>query len=197
MITERLIIREFKTSKSDIAALCEIMSDIEVNKYLPWLPIKNEGEALDFFHSRIQPRYENKFGYYFAICLKSDDIPIGYITVCGDPNHDLGYGLRKEFWGDGLVTEAAEKVVSFLKSQGWDYITATHDVNNPGSGKVMQEIGMSYKYTFKEQWQPKDIFVSFRMYQLNFDGKEQTYDEYWNKYDDHFIEPPENFLIKP
>jgi len=48
---------------------------------------------------------------------------------------------------------------------------------------------MVYKYSYVEQWQPKDIPVTFRMYQLNFDGKEErTYMEYWDKYADHFVE---------
>ncbi|EMO1372956.1 GNAT family N-acetyltransferase [Proteus mirabilis] len=196
MITNRLIIREFKENSTDMIAIYEIMSDDEVNKYLPWMPLKNENEALDFFKSRIQPRYDNKQGYYFAVCLKNDDKPIGYVTVSEDPDHDLGYGLRKEYWGMGLISEAVEMVVQLLKEQGWHYITATHDINNIGSGKVMEKIGMEYKYSYREQWQPKDILVTFRMYQLNFDGIDRTYTEYWDKYEDHFIEPNLNFHIK-
>lgn len=69
------------------------------------------------------------------------------------------------------------------------YITATHDKNNPRSGNIMQQLGMKYCYSFKEQWQPKNILVTFRMYQLNFDGQEnRVYKKYWNLYDEHFIE---------
>lgn len=53
----------------------------------------------------------------------------------------------------------------------------------------MKQLGMSYKYSYEEQWQPKDILVTFRMYQLNFDGQnDRVYKEYWNKYTFHFIE---------
>ncbi|MFJ6207061.1 hypothetical protein [Lysinibacillus sp. NPDC092081] len=53
----------------------------------------------------------------------------------------------------------------------------------------MKQLGMEYKYSFEEQWQPKDILVIFRMYQLNFDGQNaRVYKEYWNKYAVHFIE---------
>ena len=60
-----------------------------------------------------------------------------------------------------------------LKQTGIPYITATHDVNNPRSGKVMQALGMKYQYSYEELWQPKNFLVTFRMYQLNFD-KEKT-----------------------
>ena len=101
----------------------------------------------------------------------------------------MGYGLRKEFWRQGIVTEAARAVVERIKNAGCTYITATHDVNNPRSGEVMKKLGMRYKYSYIEQWQPKDIQVTFRMYQLNFDGNDgRTYMEYWNKYERHFVE---------
>ena len=53
----------------------------------------------------------------------------------------------------------------------------------------MKRLGMTYRYSFVEQWQPKDIEVTFRMYQLDFDGDDiGTYMEYWNQYSNHFIE---------
>lgn len=53
----------------------------------------------------------------------------------------------------------------------------------------MKRLGMTYRYSFVEQLQPKDIEVTFRMYQLDFDGDDiDTYMEYWNQYSNHFIE---------
>jgi len=126
---------------------------------------------------------------YCAICLKEDNIPIGYVHVSDDESHDLGYGLRKEFWHQGIVSEACKAVLGFLKTTAIPYITATHDINNPRSGKVMESIGMKYQYTYEELWQPKNILVRFRMYQLNLDGHEdRIYTKYWTKYPVHFIE---------
>lgn len=36
----------------------------------------------------------------------------------------------------------------------------------------MQALGMRYKYSYEEMWQPKNFLVTFRMYQLNFDGND-------------------------
>jgi len=48
---------------------------------------------------------------------------------------------------------------------------------------------INYKYSYIEQWQPKDISVIFRMYQLNFDGNnKQIVMKYWDMYEEHFIE---------
>ena len=106
-----------------------------------------------------------------------------------DDSHDFGYGLRKEFWHKGIVTEAGRAVVEQLKKDSIPYITATHDVNNPRSGGVMKQLGMKYRYSYEERVQSKDVLVTFRMYQLNLDGlKERVYQKYWDDSDVHFIE---------
>lgn len=186
--TKRLILRCFTDSEKDIMALLAILSDKEVNKFLPWFPLKNREETLAFYHERIVKGYEEGEGFYFAICQRGDDTPIGYVAVSGDQSHDFGYGLIKEFWNQGIVTEATSAVLDFLKTRNWAYITATHDVHNPASGEVMKKIGLTYRYSYKEQWQPKNKLVTFRMYQLNLDGKDRTYQSYWELYPEHFIE---------
>lgn len=103
-------------------------------------------------------------------------------------SYDLGYGLRKEFWHKGIVTEACKAVIKQLKTDGILYITATHDVNNTRSGEVMRKLGMKYQYSYEEQWQPKDFLVTFRMYQLNLDGKDRIYKKYWDNSIVHFVE---------
>lgn len=76
-----------------------------------------------------------------------------------------------------------------MKADGIPYITATHDRRNPGSGGVMKNIRMKYQYSYEEQWQPKDILVTFRMYQLNLNGRKgQVYKKYWDDSKVHFIE---------
>lgn len=185
--TERLILRKF--TEDDLDALYEIYSDRDVNKFLPWFPLENEGEVKSLFEEKYAAVYSEPQGYAYAICLRSDNYPIGYIKVDISDSYDLGYGLRKEFWHKGIVSEAAQALVEQLKKDGIPYITATHDINNPRSGSVMKRIGMEYKYSYEELWQPKNFLVTFRMYQLNLDGnKDRVYKKYWNTYKKHFVE---------
>lgn len=184
--TDRLILRRF--SENDIQSLFEILKDKEVNIFLPWFPLKNLHETKEFLQNNFLDYYGKLSAYRYAICLKNDNRPIGYIWISDGDSKDFGYGLKKEFWHQGIVTEAAKAVVERIKSAGYMYITATHDINNPYSGEVMKKIGMKYKYSYVERCFPKDISVTFRMYQLNFDGDDnRTYMEYWNKYENHFI----------
>ena len=185
--TERLILRKF--TENDIEALFLILKDEEVNKFLPWYPLKSLEETRKFYDERYAAKYALPQAYAYAICLKSDNFPIGYIKVDMEDHHDLGYGLRKEFWRRGIVTEAAKAVTEQVKKDGLPYITATHDRNNPGSGRVMQKAGMKYCYSYEELWQPKNFPVIFRMYQLNFNcDKNFVYKQYWDMHDNHFVE---------
>lgn len=185
--TERLILRKF--TENDIKALFLILKDEEVNKYLPWYPLKDIEETKEFYRERYVAKYEQPQAYAYAICLKKDDFPIGYIKVDMEEHHDFGYGLRKEFWHRGIVSEAGKAVIEQIKNDGLPYITATHDRNNPRSGYVMQACGMKYCYTFEELWQPKNFLVTFRMYQLNFTQEQDwIYKKYWDTYPNTFIE---------
>lgn len=185
--TERLILR--KVTERDIEALFLILKDKEVNEFLPWFPTKNLEEAKKFYEERFVSKYMQPQGYAYAICLKTDNFPIGYIKVDLEDHHDFGYGLRKEFWHRGITTEAGKAVVEQVKTDKLPYITATHDRNNPRSGNVMKNVGMTYCYSYEEQWQPKNFPVIFRMYQLNFnDNQDFVYKKYWDMYNNHFIE---------
>lgn len=182
--TERLILRKFNIN--DLDALYKIFSDEEVNKFLPWMPLKTLDETKLFYESKFT---DNHFAYSFAVCLKEDNYPIGYVTVSINDSHDFGYGLRKEFWHKGIVTEAGLAIIKQLRKDGVKYITATHDINNARSGEVMKRLGMKYQYSYKKKCQPKDILVTFRMYQLNLDLNDtRVYSEYWNSSVVRFVE---------
>ena len=76
--------------------------DIIVNRFLPWYPVKSLEEAKNFYEERYASKYAQPQAYAYAICLKKDNAPIGYINVDMEEHHDFGYGLRKEFWHKGL-----------------------------------------------------------------------------------------------
>lgn len=45
--TERLILRKF--TRNDLEAIYKIYNDCEVNKFLPWFPLKTMEEAKIFY----------------------------------------------------------------------------------------------------------------------------------------------------
>lgn len=139
--TDRLILRKF--TENDIEALFLILKDEEINRFLPWFPLKNMEEARKFYEERYAAEYAQPQAYAYAICLKDDNFPVGYVKVDMEAPYDFGYGLRKEYWHRGIVSEAGKAVVEQVKKDGLPYITATHDKNNPRSGNVMRACGIN------------------------------------------------------
>ncbi len=185
--TARLHLRKF--AESDAAAVLEWLGDVETNRYLPWFPLQTMDEARAFLNDRFLLYYHKPSAYRYAVCLQGDARPIGYVWLADDDSCDFGYALHRHYWHRGLTTEAATAVAERIRDAGYPYLTATHDVNNPRSGAVMKKLGMIYQYTYWEQWQPKNIPVAFRLYQLNFrDPGAEPYRKYWDTYPDHFVE---------
>lgn len=188
--TPRLILRPFE--RRDLPAILSIYADEEVNRFLPWFPLRTMEDAEGFFRER----FERQAGCAWAICPKGREVPVGDVHLEPDGARDLGYALSKAWWGQGIAAEAASAVLDRARRDGVPFVTATHDVNNPRSGAVMRKLGMRYCYSYREQWQPKDVSVVFRMYQLNLDGQDdRVYREYWNRFPEHYVEGETNEAI--
>lgn len=170
--TERFILRKF--TDDDLEDVFQIYSDLEVNTFLPWFPLQSPEEAKEYLTHTIYPEYQKPVAYRYAIEEKASGSVIGYVSLNGIDEEkccaDLGYGLRKEYWRRGYVSEACRAVLQRAKEAGFRFITATHDVNNPASGEVMKAVGMTYRNSYDEQWQPKNMLVTFRLYQIDFES---------------------------
>lgn len=164
--------RKFELQDAD--ELFRILSDEEVNRFLPWFPHKTREETLRFLQDSVFADYDKAIAYRYAVVLRSESRVIGYLSFLGidekERSGDIGYGLLREYWGKGIMTEAVKALLFRLKADGFRYATATHDVQNPASGRVMQKCGMRYVRTYPEFWQPKGIWVNFNLYRIDLNG---------------------------
>lgn len=128
IVTKRLLLR--KLQKEDCGFFHKLLSDQEVNRFLPWFPVKSMGETEQFLKERYLTVYEKGQGYVYVICLKETGTPVGYVNISGEESHDLGYGLARQYWNQGIVTEACQGLIQKVKQEGLPYITATHDREN-------------------------------------------------------------------
>lgn len=182
--TDRLVLRPF--AAADLPAFFAIQHDPVVNRFLPWFAPQTEAAAAALLH---QQYLDDPDGEALAICLKTTGQLIGFIHAEASAAHDFGYGIAQEFWGHGYMSEAGAALIAHLPVADYPFLTATHDRENPRSGAVMRRLGMTYQYTYLEQWQPKDIPVHFRLYLLNRDGEaSRTFPKYWDMYPTHFVE---------
>ncbi len=187
LLTPRLLLRDFE--EEDIPALFDLLRDEKTNIFLPWFPARELSDAASFYSDRILAQYR-KGGYFDAICLRESGELIGYVGMDDELPHDIGYALKSVYWHRGFMKEAVAAFLLKLKEDGIAYVSATHDENNPRSGRVMEAIGMHYRYSYVERWMPKDKRVVFRFYDLSLDGKErEPWDGYRKMSEASFLEP--------
>ena len=73
--TDRLILRPFADFDTDDLFL--ILSDKEVNTFLPWFPLETREQAKTFLRENYLKYYSLPSAYRYAVCLKTDSRPSG------------------------------------------------------------------------------------------------------------------------
>jgi ribosomal-protein-alanine N-acetyltransferase len=151
--TSRLILRKYQADDAE-AMFKNYASDERVARFLSWQTYKSIAQVSQFLAEK--PKlYENNAFYDWAITLNGE--VIGGISAynISEKNHscEIGYCLGHDFWNKGLTSEALHGVINFLFHEVQMHrITATHDVENPASGKVMQKCGMTCEGRFREHY---------------------------------------------
>ncbi len=88
-------------------------------------------------------------GVAFAVCLQPAGDLIGCVSLAIDAakrSAEMGYWIGKPYWNQGYATDAARRLLAFgFGELGLQRISAHHLTRNPGSGRVMQKIGLRYE----------------------------------------------------
>ena len=105
--TSRLALSEF--SDADADALARILSDPETMRFYP-APYDRAG--VEQWIARNRERYKNDGVGLWAMILKPTGELIGDCGILlqqveGEHLYEIGYHLRRDFWHQGLATEAA------------------------------------------------------------------------------------------
>jgi [ribosomal protein S5]-alanine N-acetyltransferase len=152
---ERIVLREIEPS-DDIEAAYDWASDDAFFRYLPFDAVNSKGEEEEFLRrvhrdAVARPRRE----YHLGITWTTTAQLIGMARLgIKSPQHregDIGYGLRRDRWGEGIATEAALLLLDLGFAQvGLHRIFAFHHPENIASGRVLQKIGMRQEGIMRE-----------------------------------------------
>ncbi len=136
-------------------------SDPLVTKYLFWDPHKNQEET-----RQIVLNWMSEANYNWCIIDKELNEPVGSINVVRrndiNFNCEVGYCLSRKVWNKGYMTEALNKVLEFLFSEGFYKIELKHAIENAASGRVMQKAGMTLQGV-----SPAGCYVRGKFYDCN------------------------------
>ena len=113
--TERLAIR--KILKSDANDVFEKYAmHPNATKYISWPTHKSIDDTYAFLVTKLDWGADNDFTY--VIINKQTDEFIGSIGFVDEGGRVfIGYVIAEEYWGNGYTTEAARKIVAWLKQQ--------------------------------------------------------------------------------
>ncbi|WP_268849371.1 GNAT family N-acetyltransferase [Flavobacterium aestivum] len=139
LMTERLTLRQL--SINDSVEILLLRSDEEINKFLDRKPSKTLIDALNF----IKIILENDETLYWAITKTGDEKLIGTICLFDFVNDvkkcEIGYELRTEYQGQGIMIEATRKVIQYaIDTLGIKSIDASTHKDNQSSTNLLQKL---------------------------------------------------------
>ncbi len=149
--TERLILRRFAIDDAQMM-YDNWAKDKRVTKYMTWEPhasVEFTAEKLSEWVSS----YQNENYYHWGIEFNSKLIgSIGVMEVSDrNSNGCIGYCIGYDYWGNGIMTEALSAVLKYMFEEvNMHRLAAYHDVENIGSGKVMEKAGMIFEGVDRE-----------------------------------------------
>lgn len=140
--TKRLYLR--KLTKIDMPALKAILQDEET--MYAYLHAFSDEEVEAWYQNQLRRYQEDGFGLW-AVCLLENDVMIGQcgLTKQKTPTGEVievGYLFNKHYWHQGYATEAAQGVMDYGFSLGYNEIYSIIRDNNESSIKVALRNGL-------------------------------------------------------
>ena len=150
LTTERLTLRQLVIN--DEQEIFTLRSDGEINKYLDRQVSKTIADARGFI-DKVNDNINKNDSLYWAITLSDGNILVGTICLYGfsDENGscEIGYELLSKFQGQGIMQEAAEKVIEYsFNIIRVEKIEAFFHRDNQSSIKLLE------KFSFRDSNEP-------------------------------------------
>jgi [ribosomal protein S5]-alanine N-acetyltransferase len=153
----------------DNEAVHAYASDSDVTRYTSFGPNTPEETTAFLRHCADSALAVPRLNYAFAVTIRGDQTLIGGSGLHLSHNEpriaELGYVLRREFWGRGYATETARALIDFGFSQlGLHRIFARYHPDNQASARVMEKAGMRYEGVLRESMFVKGAWWDFGQY---------------------------------
>jgi len=165
--TDRLILRNIGMEDNEF--ILGLFSNEDVNRYLfDAEPLKDLSGADDIIDFYLKPEPRNQ--HRWIIIRKEDNTKMGTCGFhCWDRDKasaEMGYDLKKEYWGNGYMEEALKQIIEFsytkMKIQE---INACIYVDNSKSIRLVKKLGFKLNGSKNELFRGKeylhDVYTLF------------------------------------
>lgn len=153
LLTSSLTLRRFEMADAE-PLFRNYGTDEQVARFLFWKPYRLIEDVEAFISDTIR-EYSRPDTYHWAIIIDGEihGSISAYAISEKNLSCEIGYCLSRSHWGKGLTAEAAKAVLRYLFEEiGMERICATHDVDNPASGRVMEKCGMTHEGTLRKHY---------------------------------------------
>ncbi|WMI70453.1 GNAT family N-acetyltransferase [Aminobacterium sp. MB27-C1] len=144
--TDRLILRLLKIDDAE-EVFKNWSSDSETTKYMEWDMHTNINVTKEWLNAEEKLIYNDK-NYTWGLELKKTGALIGSGGITYNPKvkmYEIGYIIMRQYWGQGIISEAVEKIIHFAKSQlGINELFAKHAKKNLASRHILEKMGFVY-----------------------------------------------------
>lgn len=154
--TERLLLRALRPS--DAPFVYAYAKEPEVARYVAWEPHASLDDSIAFLRDFVAPKYREGVPEPFGIeRLAEPGRLIGCVGAfwVNQAQHEMemGYVLHQDFWGQGLMPEAAAAVLdhAFAEHPVWR-VRCRCKVENPKSLRVMEKVGYRHEGIARGSW---------------------------------------------
>lgn len=149
--TKRLTLRPFE--ERDAEDLYAYAKDPRVGPVAGWPPHASLEESREIIRTVFSAPN------VFAVVEREHGAVIGSAGFVGrhrkelpGPDEELGYALHPDFWGRGLMTEAAQELIRWgFEELGLSTIWCNHYDGNERSHRVIEKCGFQYQFSQEEQ----------------------------------------------
>jgi len=152
--TERLILRQY--TAADAEAVLSFRSNPDAMRFVPRPLQRTTDDALEMI-TKINDMIEANDGINWGVELKSNGKIIGSVSFHRiEKEHsrgEIGYMIHPDYWGQGIVTEAAKVIVNYGFMQlKFHSIEAIIDPENTASENVLRKLEFVKEAHFKENF---------------------------------------------
>ncbi|GEO07425.1 N-acetyltransferase [Adhaeribacter aerolatus] len=167
LTTNRLVLRQILPT--DQMQVYQGLSHPEVVRYygVEYHSYPDTSEQMKWY----QQLYKNNTGLWWGITLPEQNELIG---ACGYYNlqaqhrkAELGYWLIPQFWRQGLMQEALQKIIPYgLQELNLHRIEAYVETENQASGQLLQGLGFQHEGLLRDTEIKQGRFISLNIFAL-------------------------------
>jgi ribosomal-protein-alanine N-acetyltransferase len=146
LLGERVLLRPLRMG--DVEALFQCARDPEVTKYLPWYPATGLDSVESFLGDQIGRRKRGE-SLGMGLCLRETGEMVGSVdlmslrTAKKTGEGEIGYLVRRDCWGRGLMGEAAALARDYaFRQYDLRLLIGFADAENLASRRVLEKLGM-------------------------------------------------------